>query len=153
MSNAHPIGHDASHVVHATVDCESQTEVVWFSLVVANIPRQLSSPTFRALISQFIMLTSFLLQSISTPADYFGKHQGWYPTHVRTYNFFACTLTSVLPIAQHPVVLPGNLDVTMPSNHGLSQYNGIVYVHPVQGTRGPFYVITHGRLVGVIANW
>ncbi|KAH0826245.1 hypothetical protein J3R83DRAFT_5709 [Lanmaoa asiatica] len=54
---------------------------------------------------------------------------------------------------QHPVALPGNIDVTVPSNHGLGQYNGIVYVHPVQGTRGPFYVITHGRLVGVIANW
>ncbi|KIJ19292.1 hypothetical protein PAXINDRAFT_153324 [Paxillus involutus ATCC 200175] len=41
----------------------------------------------------------------------------------------------------------------MPNGHYSVTYNGITFVLPLQEESGPFYLITRGRLVGVIAQW
>ncbi|KAF8449522.1 hypothetical protein L210DRAFT_3641115 [Boletus edulis BED1] len=55
----------------------------------------------------------------------------------------------------HFLVPPANINVTVPGGHEVGQYNGFVYVQPSEETEaeGPFYLITHGKLVGVFAHW
>ncbi|KAG6370580.1 hypothetical protein JVT61DRAFT_11377 [Boletus reticuloceps] len=56
--------------------------------------------------------------------------------------------------AEHPVILPCNLNVVVPSNHGVGRYNGFVYVQPdEEECESPFYIVTHSRLVGIISHW
>ncbi|KAF8120428.1 hypothetical protein EV363DRAFT_1394669 [Boletus edulis] len=46
------------------------------------------------------------------------------------------------------------MNVVVPSNHGVSRYNGFVYVQPdEEQCEGPFYIVTRGRLVGIISHW
>ncbi|KAF8833924.1 hypothetical protein BDN67DRAFT_985700 [Paxillus ammoniavirescens] len=43
--------------------------------------------------------------------------------------------------------------VAIPSRHYTITYNGVVFILPYQGEVGPYYLITWGRLMGVVAQW
>lgn len=95
-----------------------------------------------------IRLRAMSLMSERSPAQ---SNPGNHSHTILTVVHLLISLFSLL--AQHPVTLPSNLNVIIPSNHEASRYNGFVYVYPVETNSGPFYVVTHGRLVGVISHW
>ncbi|KIJ09042.1 hypothetical protein PAXINDRAFT_38235, partial [Paxillus involutus ATCC 200175] len=41
----------------------------------------------------------------------------------------------------------------IPTGHYSITYNAVSFVLPFQEEPGPFYLITRGRLVGVVASW
>ncbi|KIJ13868.1 hypothetical protein PAXINDRAFT_80169, partial [Paxillus involutus ATCC 200175] len=41
----------------------------------------------------------------------------------------------------------------VPNGHYIATYNEVIFVLPYQGEIGPYYLITQGKLIGVVAQW
>lgn len=55
-----------------------------------------------------------------------------------------------------PAVAPGLHQVggvVVPNGHYIATYNEVIFVLPYQGEIGPYYLITQGKLIGVVAQW
>lgn len=71
------------------------------------------------------------------------------------YTTTSCLLIRNCQPAQHPIIPPWDMNLTVPSGHELARYNGFVHIQPI-GTSpmdGRFYIITCGKLVGVFERW
>lgn len=54
----------------------------------------------------------------------------------------ACSCTMIPPPA-----------ITIPFGHEITKCNGFIYVQPKPNMQAPFYIIMHGKLVGLFSQW
>lgn len=125
MSSSHPLSQVICYQEHATVGCKIQVVIIQAFSPFANM-----YPFPTALLSDIcgadlpIHHTDTLVAAIHLHAcSLLWELSGMIPNPGKDIylHIISHVLTSMLLLAQHPVVLPSNLDVNVPSNHELCQ--------------------------------